>query len=26
VALIPAYRDAQADRGSGTSPTGVVAG
>ncbi|MFG2851591.1 MFS transporter [Streptomyces mirabilis] len=26
VALIPAYRDARADRGSGTSPTGVVAG
>ncbi|GAX51697.1 MFS transporter [Streptomyces olivochromogenes] len=25
-ALIPAYRDARADRGSGTSPTGVVAG
>ncbi|MDU8994289.1 MFS transporter [Streptomyces mirabilis] len=26
VALIPAYHDARADRGSGTSPTGVVAG
>jgi predicted MFS family arabinose efflux permease len=26
VALVPAYRDARADRGSGATPTGVVAG